>query len=121
MTTFAYNYETIYEFSDPANVSTLTTLLVFSDIKDFSGLGIHLRNLDVTNDVTLIVDTSLGGAVPNTGRRQTTVIGPGEEGSIEIPPPMWARYLRIAAESESPGFPVVSVEWALIGIRNARR
>lgn len=102
-------------WSDSTNVSTLTTLMPFLRVDPYVTVSVHLQNLDATNSVDLIVDPSAGGTLPNISRRQTYTAGPGEEVSIEFGAPMWARSIRISAQTESPGFPVVPVRWCILG------
>jgi hypothetical protein len=118
--TFFYD-RTIVDTAPAANVSTLTTLLPFTDVSDYNSVSAHLINLDATNEVTLIFDTSVGGGRPNLSKRYTATAGPGEECSIDTAMPMWAKYVRLSAQTTGPGYPTVQVQWTLLGKTNNRR
>lgn len=111
-------WETVYEFGAAQNVDTLTTLLAFTDFgSDFRALGIFLNNLDAVNPVTLVVDVSHDGTVPCVSRTQTRRIPALFQDVVEIGEPNPYTYARLAAHTDSPGFPTVSVQWAVVGLR----
>lgn len=106
-----------YPYSAATNVSTLTTLLNWTDLgSDWASLAFHLDNTDVTNTCTLIVEASQGSLRAND-RQQTYVVPLSREGSIEIGPPNLYTFYRISAQTVSPSFPVVSIKWAVTGQR----
>lgn len=97
------------------NVSTLTTLLPFTDVgSENQHVTIFLDNLDATNTVDLIVDVSHGGVHANSFRQQRVTVEASGEGSVELPHPMPYTYVRISAQTASPSFPAVQVKWAIV-------
>jgi hypothetical protein len=102
-------------FSPSTPVATLTTLMPFLRIDPYVCVSVVLRNLSATDNVNLIVDPSVGGVVPNISKRYMASAGPGEECSIDFTPPMFARYLRVSAQTDGPAFPTAQVSWALLG------
>lgn len=106
----------IKALSAATNVSTLTVLLDWFDVSGFGLVIATIQNLDGANNVTLIVDVSRGGSSKNTGRQQTALVAAGDEGDIEVSIPNPRKYIRVSAQTDSPGFPTVSVKWALDGL-----
>jgi len=90
------------------SISTLTTLSGSVDIRRYKSIIISLANPDVTNLINLFVDPSVSGIKFNTGRRQSAVALPGEEGSVEIQPDNNYPFIRISAQTDSP-FPTVTL------------
>lgn len=102
-------------FGDAQSVSTLTTLLAFTDIgSENQHIAVVLENGDPTNTCTLIVDVSHGGIYPNSARRQSAIAQPHDEASVEISTPEPYTYIRISAQTASPGFPAVSIRWGVV-------
>lgn len=111
-------YGTIVEFGAAQGVSTLQTILGFTDYgSDFQKLAVHAENQDLTNTLTLIVDVSHGGVRPNLSMRQQITIQPGQEGVVTIDSPNPFTYIRVQFQTASPGFPTVQFRWALLGMR----
>lgn len=97
------------------NVSTLTTLLPFTDIGSENQFAtIFLDNQDATNTVDLIVDVSHGGAHANSFRQQRITISPLDEGSIDLEAPNTFTFVRVSAQTASPAFPTVGIKWAIV-------
>jgi len=97
------------------NVSTLTPLTGWvSMVKFVKGL-FALQNTDVTNEVSLIVETSEDAATPDAVFWRATAPA-GEQVSYEIGPKDAHQYFRMSAVTDSPGFPTVAVNWQMRGI-----
>ncbi|HQR17695.1 MAG TPA: hypothetical protein PK948_04975 [Gemmatimonadales bacterium] len=110
-------WNVLADVTTPQDVSTLTTLLAFTSYGEtHDGFAVHLENLDGANDVALIVEVSHNGSHPNTERTQTHLAHAGEEVTVTIDPPNPFTYIRITAQTNSPGFPTVQVKWALLGL-----
>jgi hypothetical protein len=109
--------EEVYPYVTAQNVSTLTTLLNWTDLgSDYSDLAFQLDNTDASNTCTLIVEASQGGTRPND-RQLTYTVPASKEGSLEIAGPNLYTYYRVTAQTASPSFPTVSIRWAVIGRR----
>lgn len=105
----------LFPFGIAQSVSTLTTLLPFTDLgSENQDVTIFLENDDATNTCTLIVDVSHGGIYANSARKQTAIAQPLDECSIEIRCPNPFTWVRIAAQTASPGFPTVAVKWGIV-------
>ena len=107
----------IIPFGAPVPVSTLTTLLAFTDLgSDWERVAIMLSNEDATNEVTLIVEVSHGGAHANDERTQMKSCPALAERSVLIDAPNEFTYVGIAAQTDSPSYPTVNVKFAVLGI-----
>lgn len=95
----------------PTNVSTLTTLVPFTDWSTRDSILFALINLDSTNSVTLRLETSQDGTHPDGSAAQEVTAGPGQQASMEIGPRPVRRYWRLSAYTSSPSFPVVAVKF----------
>lgn len=98
-----------------AVVSTLTSLLGFASLSNYSALLLVMVNVDPTVPVTFVVDTSEDGEHPEPERTYTLEAGPGEQVSVEVGVPNLRRYWRIAAHTKSPDFPDAMVKWCVLG------
>jgi hypothetical protein len=99
------------------NVSTLTPLSSWIYMLDFVTGLFAVQNLDVTNNVTLIVETSQDGVHPDVVNFQATA-PPGDQASYEVGPKFIRSYFRLSAVTDDP-FPTVSVNWQIVGLPRA--
>src|SRR5713101_9603712 len=107
-------WETLAEYGATVNVSTLTTLLAFTDYGSvYSCLAVHLSNEDGTNTVNLIVEFSHGGTRPNDEYTYTKSAVALKEAMYYIDTPNPFTYIRLSSQTNSP-FPTVAVKWALL-------
>jgi hypothetical protein len=96
------------------NVSVLTTLLAPTDFGgNMRGLIIEAVNLDPTNPVTLTLTPVPDLTHPDTDCSQSVIVRPGLGGSIEVQPKILRQRFELTAETNGPGFPVVSIQWQL--------
>jgi len=96
------------------SVSTLTALMDWTDLSGYPDIVPVLINDDATNNVNLIVETSddPGGTKKPDIFQRTTAIPALKQGAEDIT--NHRKYWRISAQTDSPGFPTVSVRWALM-------
>lgn len=99
-------------FGASVSVSSLTTLLPFTDVGTKSlNVKVVLENDDLTSTCDLIVDVSHGGTFPDPLRKQVVTAQPQSEASIELHC-LLDTYIRIAAQS--PG--TVLVKFAIVAM-----
>ena len=98
------------------SVSTLTVLEAFTNRgSKYRGLLYTLINLDGSNTVDLILETSQDGTRPDSRIKWQETAAAGEQVSVEIDATM-RFYWRLSAQTASPGFPTVSVKWEIRGV-----
>jgi len=113
----AQHWVTIAEYGNAQAVSTLTTLLALTDYgSDYKALAVFLSNEDATDAITLIVDVSHGGTKVIDELTHTVSIAAGAEGYVFLGEPHPFTYIRIGAQTDSPGFPAATAKWALLGL-----
>lgn len=109
--------KTVRSLSAPVPVSTLTTLLAFTDLgAHHSALLFAVMNLSETESVNVKIDTSEDGVHPDDYRSHLIVAPPGMQASLEIGPILLRRYFRLAAYTTSPAFPTAYVQWTVRGV-----
>lgn len=109
--------ETIDGLTGSTPVSTLTVLKAFTRLgNEYHTLLFVLVNLDVTNEVSMIVETSEDGVHADSVAVWTLNAAPGKQASFEIGPGQTRSYWRLSAQTESPSFPTVNVQWAVKGV-----
>lgn len=97
------------------NVSTLTVLKAFFDVaSSYSSALFALTNLDATNPVTFIVETSEDGSHADGDTSWSFTVAPGTQQSLEVGGVL-RRYWRISAQTTNP-YPVAQVTWTITGI-----
>lgn len=107
----------IASYGTAQNVSTLTTLLAFTDYgTEYKSLCVYIENDDGANNVNLVIDVSHGGTYKVTEMSTTVAVAAQQEGYAYIGDTNPFTYIRIAAQTDSPGFPTVQIKWALLGI-----
>lgn len=94
-------------------VSTLTPIVGFRDLSDYSMLE-FTGWTDSADQITFVVEKSPNGTHADVSA-QTTVITQGTAGSIEVPQNI-AAYWRLSAHTDSPGFPQSTLFWKLRGL-----
>lgn len=105
----------LIDFGSPQNVSTLTTLETFTLFEGFKTLLFTVVNLDSSNSVTMILETSQDGIHPDDDKTYLVSAGPGKQASNEVGPCPLRRWWRISAQTQSPTFPIVAVKWQISG------
>lgn len=100
------------------SISTLTTLLGFTEWAGIFSLRFWLINLDSTNTVDLIVEASPDGVHVDEERIWTRTINPGKAKSIYVGPFADLRFYRATAQTSSPTYPVVSGKFGVTGMPN---
>lgn len=109
--------EPIDNLSGDTPVDTLTVLKAFTALGgEYHMLLFTLVNLDETNSVTMIIETSEDGTHPDAANVWTLVAPPGKQVSYEHGPGQIRKYWRISAHTASPGYPTVNVQWAVKGV-----
>lgn len=111
-------WETLFDYGSPVSVSTLTSLLSFTDMgSDFAEICVFLYNDDATESVDLTVELSHGGTNPVDSATQVKRISAKKEDFVQVSYPNPFTYLRISASALGPSFPTVNVKWAVLGLR----
>jgi hypothetical protein len=102
--------------SGTANVSTLTVIKAFIPLgHEYHTLVFVVTNLDATNTVTMLVETTEDGTHPDAVAKWTVDIPALKQGSVELGPNVLRKYWRISANSPSPTFPTCAVTWEIKG------
>jgi hypothetical protein len=108
----------IYSYGSTTNISTLTTLLAFTDLgSDFRHLTVFMLNTDGANNANLVIDLSHGSTGELDEMTKTVSIPALKEGYFTIDDPNPFTYIRIAGQTDSPSFPVVAIKWSVVGFR----
>lgn len=100
-----------------AVVTEDTVLMDWINGGDLYQILFYVANLDLTQSVTMVIETSETGSHPDINA-PSIVVPPGRQGSLEIGPAQLRRWWRLLASSESPGFTPASVIW---GVRGCER
>jgi hypothetical protein len=99
-------------------VSTLTPLTGWINMLNFVTGLFAVQNLDLVNELQMIVETSQDAVHADVTTFLTTVPA-GDQGSYEIGPKFIRTYFRLSAQTDSPGFPTVNVNWQVVGLPRA--
>lgn len=102
---------TLFSGSNVA-VSTLTPLTSWVLLIDFAKVLFVMQNLDATNNVSLIVETSEDQVHPDAEFWRATAPA-GEQVSYEVGLKETRQYFRMSAVTDAPTFPAVNVNWQL--------
>jgi len=112
---YILNKPATFQSGTGVSVSTLTPLTGWLSVIDFVKVLFALQNTDVTNEVSLIVETSEDAATPDAVFWRATAPA-GDQVSYQIGPKDVHTYFRMSAVTDSPGFPTVVVNWQMRGI-----
>ena len=106
--------KTLFAFGDPIAVSTLETILEPTDFDgQLVGLLLEVVNLDETNTLTVKLEPIPDLLHPDPGKTATLSIAAGTSGSIELQPMILRQVFTITAQTASPSYPTVMMQWQL--------
>ena len=105
------------------SISTLTPLLDWFTCEFGHRMLVVMINDDGSNNSNLIVETSED---PDASKKVdsmfwTQACAANQQISIEINNPSARKYYRVSAQTDSPGFPTVSIRWQLSWIQEFGR
>jgi hypothetical protein len=112
--------ESINELSGTSNVSTLTVLKAFTNLgSTYHTLLFCLQNTDVSNSVTVTIETSEDGVYPDAAVLWTLNCPPQKQVSLEVGPGLLRRYWRLSANTAGPSYPTVAASWCVRGVHRS--
>lgn len=107
----------LVDFAEPIPVSTLRTLVEYTEWDDHDLLLFAVINMSEADPVTVLIDTSEDGVADDQDSHAELAIQPGKQGSLEIGPLQTRRFFRLTAHTAEPDYPTALVKWTIKGMR----